>query len=93
VGESWRRTHKDTAKPIGLKPIRELRELGVSKEFAPASQVEHGLRLEIRELNAGRPLGRYARNGKRHEKQERRLRDLFVIFVCFCAYFHSDIRT
>jgi hypothetical protein len=61
VGERWRRTHKDTAKPIGLKPIRELRELGVSKEFAPASQVEHGLRLEIRELHAGRHAGKIRR--------------------------------
>src|SRR5262249_53788655 len=35
--ESWRRTQNDGQKAIGLEPIRELRELGVSQELVPAS--------------------------------------------------------
>jgi len=40
--------------PIGLHTVWKPGELRISQEFGPASEVEAGLRLEIRELNGDR---------------------------------------
>jgi hypothetical protein len=48
VERSRRRTHNEVTVLIGLDPIRELRELRVSQDLAPASQVEPGLRRKVR---------------------------------------------
>jgi hypothetical protein len=54
VGESGRGTHNDMPVPIGLHTVWKPGELRISQEFGPASEVEAGLRLEIRELNGDR---------------------------------------
>jgi len=54
VGESRRGTHNDMSVPIGLHTVWKPGELRISQEFGPASEVEAGLRLEIRELNGDR---------------------------------------
>ena len=63
LGVEWsrRRTHKEIAVLIRFDAIGEPGELGVGKNLGPASQVEAGLRSEIRELNSDRHGGRYAR--------------------------------
>jgi hypothetical protein len=48
VAESWRRTHEDASEAIGLDPVREPGELGVSQDLGPAIQVEPGLRCKVR---------------------------------------------
>ena len=48
VAESWRRTHEDASVAIGLDPVREPDELGVSQDLGPAIQVEPGLRCKVR---------------------------------------------
>jgi len=58
VERSRRRTHKEIAMPICLDAIREPGELGVGKNLGPASQVEAGLRSEIRKLNGDRHWGK-----------------------------------
>ena len=40
--------------PIGLDPVWELRELLVGQDLGPSSQVEAGLRSEIRKLDSDR---------------------------------------
>ena len=54
VGESRRGTHNDMSVPIGLHTVWKPGELRISQEFGPASEVEAGLRLEVRELNRDR---------------------------------------
>ena len=48
VERSRRRTHNKVTVLIGLDPVRELRELRISQNLAPASQVEPGLRRKVR---------------------------------------------
>ena len=48
VAESWRRTHEDASVAIGLDPVREPGELGVSQDLGPAIQVDPGLRCKVR---------------------------------------------
>jgi len=47
VERSRRRTHNEVTVLIGLDPVRELRELRISQDLAPASQVEPGLRRKV----------------------------------------------
>jgi len=54
VERSWRRTHKEMAVLIGLDAIREFRELPVGQDRGPTSQVEPGLRSEVRKLYGNR---------------------------------------
>ena len=62
---SWRRSHKEVTVLVGLDAIGELRELGIGQDLGPTTQVERGLRSEIRKLNADR----HAR--KIHQKRKR----------------------
>jgi hypothetical protein len=48
VAESWRRTHEDASEAIGLDPVREPGERGVSQDLGPAIQVEPRLRCKVR---------------------------------------------
>jgi hypothetical protein len=61
VERSRRRTHKKVAVLIGLDAIGELRELRVSQDLGPASQVEPGLRREVRQLDSDRHGETYAK--------------------------------
>jgi hypothetical protein len=54
VERSRRRTHNKVTVLIGLDPVRELRELRISQNLAPASQVEPGLRCKVRQLDSDR---------------------------------------
>ena len=54
VERSRRRTHNKVTVLIGLDPVRELRELRVSQDLAPASQVDPGLRCKVRQLDSDR---------------------------------------
>ena len=47
-------THEDAAVLIGLDAIREFRELPVGQDRGPTSQVEPGLRSEVRKLYGNR---------------------------------------
>ncbi len=51
VTKSWRRAHEDVSVPIGLDPVRELGQLGISQDLGPASDVSLGLVLDCRQLN------------------------------------------
>jgi hypothetical protein len=57
--KSWRRAHEDVSVSIGLDAIGQLGEGRIGQDFGPTSQVEFGLRSEIRELD-----------GDRHEVKE-----------------------
>jgi hypothetical protein len=54
VSESWRWTHDDMSMPVGLDPVGELSELRLGHDLRPTSQIEPGLRSEIRKLNSDR---------------------------------------
>ena len=54
VERSWRRTHEDVTVLVGLDAVRELCEFGIGQDPGPASEVEAGLGLEIRELDRDR---------------------------------------
>jgi hypothetical protein len=54
VDKTWRRSHEDVSVPIGLDPVRKLRQPRVRHDFRPTIQIEPGLRLEIRELDRDR---------------------------------------
>jgi hypothetical protein len=65
VERSGRRTHEDAAVLIGLDAIRELRELRISENFLPASEVKARLRFEVRELNRNRHAGKIRQKWKK----------------------------
>jgi len=66
VKRSWRRSHKEVTVLIGLDAIGELSELRVGQDLGPTSQVELGLRSEIRKLNGDR------HGTKIHQKRKKR---------------------
>ena len=63
--KAWRRSHQDMSVPIGLDPVWELSQSRIRAEFSPASQVEAGLRLEIRELDCDRHAGKIRQKWKK----------------------------
>ena len=65
VAESWRRSHEDMSVPIRLDPVRELRQPRICREFSPASKVERGLRLKVRELNDDGHAGKIRQKWKK----------------------------
>ena len=69
VKRSWRRSHKEVTVLVGLDAIGELRELGIGQDLGPTSQVELGLRSEIRKLNGDR------HGTKIHQKRKKRDED------------------
>src|SRR5205823_8971723 len=58
VAESRWGSHEDMSMSIGLDSIRQLRQPLICTEFSPASEVERRLRLEIRELDHDRHIGK-----------------------------------
>jgi hypothetical protein len=58
-------THEYAAVLIGLDAIRELRELRISENFLPASEVKARLRFEVRELNRNRHAGKIRQKWKK----------------------------
>jgi hypothetical protein len=65
VERSGRRNHEYAAVLIGLDAIRELRELRISENFLPASEVKARLRFEVRELNRNRHAGKIRQKWKK----------------------------
>jgi hypothetical protein len=71
VHEARRGRHKDMSMPIGLDPVGELREVLVGQDLGPSSQVEPGLRNEIRKLDSDRHGGAYTRKVKKERIEDR----------------------
>jgi hypothetical protein len=72
VAESWRGSHEDMSVSIGLDAVRELRQPRICREFGPTSQVELGLRPEIRQLDRDRHAGKIRQNWKKTKLAKRR---------------------
>jgi hypothetical protein len=64
VAESWRGSHEDMSVSIGLYSIRQVRQPRICTEFSPASEVERSLRLEVRELDCDRHVGKIRQKWK-----------------------------
>ena len=54
VGKTWWGSHEDMPVSIGLDPVGELGQFRIGHDLGPPSEVEAGLRLEVRELNRDR---------------------------------------
>ena len=62
--EGWRWSHEDMPVPIGLDPVREPGQFRIGHDLGPASEIEAGLRLEIRELDRDRHAGKIRQKWK-----------------------------
>jgi hypothetical protein len=68
VHEARRGCHKDMSMPISLDPVGKLREILVGQDLGPSSQVEPGLRSEIRKLNGDRHATKIHQKRKKRDK-------------------------
>jgi hypothetical protein len=64
MAKTWRRSHQDMSVPIGLDPVRQVRQPGICTDCSPASQVEGSLRLEIQELDCDGHAGKIRQKWK-----------------------------
>jgi hypothetical protein len=58
MNRSRRRTHKDVAMLIGLNAMWESGECGIGQHLGPTREIKLGLRIQIRQLNGDRHVGR-----------------------------------
>src|SRR5271157_4521055 len=70
VPEARRGRHKDMSMPISLDPVGELREILVGQDLGPSSQVEPGLRSEIRKFNSDRHATKIHQKRKKRDEDE-----------------------
>ena len=66
VGKTWWGSHEDMPVSIGLDPVGELGQFRIGHDLGPASEVEAGLRLEIRELDRDGHAGKIRQEMEKH---------------------------